>query len=45
MAVWNGFEFIVNQKWKNKIYKFWKADHRTPVLQLAISRSNKQKET
>ena len=40
-----GFTFIVNQKWKNKIYKLLKVDHRIPVLQLARFRSNKQKET
>ena len=37
--------FIVNQKWKNKIYKFWKVDDRIQILQLARSRNKRQKET
>ena len=40
-----GIAFIVSKKWKSKIYKLWKVGHRTPVLQLARSTSNKQKET
>ena len=33
-SVWYGLEFIVNKKWKNKIYKLGKVDERIPVLQL-----------
>ena len=36
--------FIVNWKWKNKVYKLWIVDRNIPVLQLARFRSNKQKE-
>ena len=45
LAVWYEFALAENQKSENKIYKLWKFDHRTQVLQLAKSRSNKQKET
>ena len=36
---------IVNQKWKNKIYKFGKVDDRIQILQLARYRNKRQKET
>ena len=44
-SLWYAIAFIVNQKWKNKIYKVGKVDDRIPVLQLTRSRSKKQKET
>ena len=44
-SVWYGLAFIVNKKWKNKIYKLGKVDDRIPVLQLIASRSKTQKET
>ena len=44
ISLWYGLAFIVNQKWKNKIYKLRKVD-RIPILQLVRSRSKKQKET
>ena len=40
-----GLALIVNQKWKNKIYKFGKVDDRIQILQLARYRNKRQKET
>ena len=40
-----GLALIVNQKWKNKIYKFGKIDDRIQILQLAGDRNKRQKET
>ena len=42
MGYW--LAFIVNKKWKNKIYKLGKVDDRISVLQVTRSRSKKQKE-
>ena len=44
-SLWYGLAFIVNKKWKNKIYKLGKVDDRIPVLQLARSRGKKQNES
>ena len=43
--IWHGLAFIVNYKWKNKIYKQGKLDDRIPILQLARFRSKRKKET
>ena len=42
MGYW--LAFIVNKKWKNKIYKLGKVDDRISVLQVTRPRSKKQKE-
>ena len=44
ISLWYGLAFIVNQKWKIKIFKLGKVD-RIPILQLTRSSNNKQKET
>ena len=44
VSLWYGLTFIVNKKWKDKIYKPGKVDDKIPVLQLTRSRSKKQKE-
>ena len=44
-SLWYGLAFIVNKKWKNKIYKLGKVEDRIPVLQLARSRAKKQNES
>ena len=44
ISVWYGIALIVDQKWKNKIYKLGKVG-KIPVLGLARSMSKKQKET
>ena len=43
-CLWYGPAFIVNKKWKTKIYKMGKVDDRIPVLQLTRSSSKKQEE-
>ena len=44
ISVWYGLALIVDQKWKNKIYKLGKVG-KIPILRLARSMSKKQKET
>ena len=44
-SFWYGLVFIVNIKWKNKIYKLGSFNDRIPVLPLTRSRSKKQKES
>ena len=39
-----GLAFIVNQKWKSKIYKLGKLDDRNQILQPANSRNKRQKD-
>ena len=39
MSLWYGLAFVVNQKFKNKIYNLGKKDDSIPMLQLARSRS------
>ena len=38
-------QFITNKKWKNKVYKLLEGDDRIPILQVAGSKSKRQKET
>ena len=40
-----GLALIVNQKWKNKIYKLGKVIDRIQILQLATFMNKRQKET
>ena len=40
-----GLTFIVDQIWKNKIYKLGKVDDRIQIQQLAKSRNKRQKQT
>ena len=42
--LWHGLAFIVNQKWKSKIYELGNVDDRILVLQVVRSRSQRQKE-
>ena len=42
ISLWYGLAFIVNQKFQNKIYKFWKGYDRIQILQLARFRSKKK---
>ena len=44
-SLWYGLAFIVNKKWKNKIYKLGRVEDRIPVLKLTKSRGKKQKES
>ena len=39
-----GLVFIVNQKWKSKIYKLGKVNDRNQILQPARSRNKRQKD-
>ena len=39
-----GLKFMVNQKWKSKIYKLGKLDDRNQILQPARSRKKRQKD-
>ena len=39
-----GLEFIVNPKWKSKIYKLGKLDGSNQILQPARSRDKRQKD-
>ena len=42
ISLWYSLAFLVNQKWKVKIYKLGKGD-RIPVLQLTRSRNKTKK--
>ena len=42
IPIWYRLAFIVNQKWKTKIYKLRKV-HRISILQLARSKSKNKK--
>lgn len=44
IPLWYWLAYLVNEKWKNNIYQLGKV-HRISVLQLAISKSKKQKES
>ena len=44
ISLWYSLAFLVNQKWKVKIYKLGKGD-RIPVLQLTRSRNKTKKKT
>ena len=44
-SLWYGLAFIVNKRWKNKIYKLGKVDDRISVLQLTRSKGKKQNES
>ena len=39
-----GLAFIMNQKWKSKIYKLGKVNDRNQILQPARSRNKRQKD-
>ena len=43
LSLWYGLAFIVDQKWKNKIYRLGKVHDKIPILQLIRSRSKRQK--
>ena len=34
VSIWYGFIFIVNQKWKNKVFKLGKVNGRIQIIQL-----------
>ena len=45
ICLWYGLTFTVDQKWKNTILNLRKVDERILILELAITRSKRQKET
>ena len=42
--LWYGLAFIVNQKWKSKIFKLWKVDDRIQILEPARSRNKRNRD-
>ena len=45
ISLWYGLKFIVDQNWKNKIFKLGKVDERIPILHIARLRGKRQNET
>ena len=43
LAYW--LAFVVNQNWKNKIYRLGKVDEKIPILQVTRSKSKRQAQT